>query len=360
MLPGATIALFPLNAHLPSIVAMKHISHLRHRPLISGVILLCLYIPRVSNAFPSSFSTSDEECRNEIVRLMAEYIGSSEIVLLHNRWDDFYRSDPPNWHGIRSILSLYKQWRIATLKGQSASDSDSLVLLWAPDTRKNNIVSITNGEDGMVLEQIQHDGTVFQQRMPQNADSRYNPNFKGGENYVRMMFLQHFPVIDKSQLLLWDHRRAGKKELTKMAEDAMTLESDEFLNKYGLFEVFSNQVFRICANGIFQVDFEVADIPTATPPPPLGPSISQIEDSIRKAREQSTDILHLSHEEVSEIVYLAYLLEGKNGTILYEEARRQNLAILLPVDHLQTEIGKRLYDALKERIESIAGNESGS
>ena len=66
--------------------------------------------------------------------------------------------------------------------------------------------------------------------------------------------------------------------------------------------------------------------------------------------QQRSGLIHLSSEEVSEIVYIAYLLDGGAGQ--YAEARKRASELLLPIERseFKTAIGQRVYAAVAGKI----------
>jgi hypothetical protein len=66
-------------------------------------------------------------------------------------------------------------------------------------------------------------------------------------------------------------------------------------------------------------------------------------------------LIQLTSREVSEIVFTAYWLEGDDGAAKYATSRAANPAILLPIDapdDFLTEIGKKLFEAVKAKYRS--------
>ena len=115
--------------------------------------------------------------------------------------------------------------------------------------------------------------------------------------------------------------------------DVRTLPSAEFLAKYKLGRVFSNSVYQVTEGCMFIVDHPLVKVP----------------DEGTKRHHRVRDI-RLSHQEVSEIVYLAYLEEDKKGgAATYAEAVRQSLILQpMPKAEFKTLIGQRLHAALSD------------
>jgi len=115
--------------------------------------------------------------------------------------------------------------------------------------------------------------------------------------------------------------------------DVRTLLSAEFLTKYKLGRVFSNSVYQVTEGCMFIVDHPLVKIP----------------DEGTKRQHQVRDI-RLSHQEVSEIVYLAYLEEDKGGgAATYAEMVRQSRILQpMPKAEFKTLIGQRLHAVLSD------------
>ena len=66
--------------------------------------------------------------------------------------------------------------------------------------------------------------------------------------------------------------------------------------------------------------------------------------------QQNSGLIHLSPEEVSEIVYIACLLDVGAGQ--YAEARKRAPELLLPVEkpEFRTAIGRRVHAAVAGKI----------
>ena len=64
-------------------------------------------------------------------------------------------------------------------------------------------------------------------------------------------------------------------------------------------------------------------------------------------REQEDGIMHLSPDEASEIVYLAYLADKRYTAADYDAVCKRCPKLLKPVKEFKTEIGKRLKAAME-------------
>ena len=117
----------------------------------------------------------------------------------------------------------------------------------------------------------------------------------------------------------------------KFVSDARALPSSEFLAKYNLTQAFVTSVYSVTQGCMFLVDHP--DVATAD----------------EKTKETIYNI-YLSHQEVSEIVYLAYVHEdGEGGTAKYAEAARQSQVLQpMPEAAFKTLIGQKLHAALSD------------
>jgi hypothetical protein len=137
-------------------------------------------------------------------------------------------------------------------------------------------------------------------------------------------------------------------EFTPFFEDGMKMETAVFLDKYSLQSVFSNRVCRLVGSCAFVVEYPE---PVIEPRPDVRYDVEYFNQCVRAERAKNPDWRFkdkfiLSNREASEIVFIAYLLDGKDGATKYAEAAKGD-PLLLPIDKpdFQTELGRRLYAA---------------
>ena len=138
----------------------------------------------------------------------------------------------------------------------------------------------------------------------------------------------------------------------------MTLSEPDFMRKYHLESVFSNRVYRVMDECVFHVDYPVPDLPE-TESMKLNRHITDVwkkrsEEAVYTT--ENTGLIHLSPEEISEIVYIAYRMDkNSGGHKAYMEACAREPKVLLPMDEkkpvFKTAIGIALRDALRKKAE---------
>ena len=150
----------------------------------------------------------------------------------------------------------------------------------------------------------------------------YDPYQAYKDVCVQLMLLTPEHELDKNRIRLM-------KEWTMqtiIGKDYKDQASEELMAKLGVEKVFSNRVFRLNEGCAFHVDDPEADNATDALP------------------DGSSALMHLSAEEVSELVYLAYLVDGDAAG--YSAAVARCPKILKPVTGIKTTFGKRLQQAL--------------
>lgn len=154
---------------------------------------------------------------------------------------------------------------------------------------------------------------------------------------------QHSAILLCIDTLTDIDRRALREARSNWEEDpirqvfeiASKSNLNEFLEKYGIEKSLTNRLFKITMGNVFLV----ANGHTAH---------NRTESGKRVLH--SVDFIILSSREVSELVFLAYQLDGPTGAEGYANACKRCPELLRPVDEIQTELGMRLRDALADRI----------
>ncbi|MDO5318677.1 MAG: hypothetical protein Q4G65_08635 [bacterium] len=117
---------------------------------------------------------------------------------------------------------------------------------------------------------------------------------------------------------------------TIKTEDAKRMKPEELLRELGVESVFSNRVFSLNEGCVFHVDYEL-------------PRLKQ-ESKNRVPDEVPPEVMRLSSEEVSEVVRLAYAVDGDAAG--YDAACARCPQLLKPVTEFRTGIGRMLREAL--------------
>ena len=275
-----------------------------------------------------SFSEVDSKTQSEILTQLIRAMPDTDIAIIQNRHDELYRKDQLLVIGHMVSMDMDKARLVHILKGSPPLKdyANMLIYLYWFDHHAG-VVAINEGK------------TPY--------PTLYEPMYRG-RDIIMLVFVrkQKEPLRNRIQDLF-------TREYLPFVEDGQTMPLHSFVEKYKLASVFSNRVYRLEDRCAFSVDYTV-------PPLVLPPEEKRMYtiDCGNLARQdpakirESAHLVHFSHQEVSEIVHLAYLLEGKDGQRVYDKAV-EGSAILLPMKQgaYTTFIGKRLYEALKKDIE---------
>ena len=175
----------------------------------------------------------------------------------------------------------------------------------------------------------------------------YFPTLHTTDNLTRLVLLTRQTTPLGSRLFF---RRTDKGARQKMVyDDAKNMEAAAFMGKYDLTAVFSNKVYSVVEGSIFHVDLPVPELPE-TELMRLNAAMGAAGEARVSFFQQNSRLIHLSPEEVSEVVYIACLLDGGAGQ--YTEARKRAPELLLPVEkpEFKTAIGKRVHAAVAGKI----------
>ena len=134
-------------------------------------------------------------------------------------------------------------------------------------------------------------------------------------------------------------------------DDASRLNLDDLMKKNDINLSITNRLFKVNTGNVFIV--ENVDIKSIS-------SISSNQTgAIGKKSWQNplaeSYYLTFTSREVSEIVYLAYQLDGPSGTEGYAAACGRYPELLLPIQEIKTELGRRLRDALADQLPAAQG-----
>ncbi len=154
----------------------------------------------------------------------------------------------------------------------------------------------------------------------------YDPYQAYKDACVQLMLLTPEHKLDRKRIRLNGFPMKERTIQTIIGKDYKDQTSEELMAKLGVGKVFSNRVFRLNEGCAFHVDYPVTDNATEALP------------------EGSSALMHLSAEEVSELVDLAYLVDGDASG--YAAAVARCPEILKPVTEIKTTFGKRLRQAL--------------
>ena len=153
------------------------------------------------------------------------------------------------------------------------------------------------------------------------------------------------PFLQAKTEFINDEQRELHDIATEVQYDIDNLTDSAFISKYGLMDIFTNRVFEIAPRCVWEVMLD---------------NSANDEDWDKEIgnRRRLHTILRLSSREVSEIVYLAYQLDGPSGAEGYATACGRCPELLLPVHEITTELGRRLRDALADKLAAAQGDKA--
>ena len=286
----------------------------------------------------SSFTTFDElpkHKKQSIIDALSTEIRDFDILVFHLRKDEIFRKNGVVDEEIAITLGFHTMRVCCFLKGAPTVEHYGVGFLYEGDSFRSRKLILCG------------DGSL----------SRKSPYFRPAyhpslyfDNLTRLAFVKRQLIPLKDCLI---GGRSFHPELCKKVE---TLSGEAFIQKYGLEAVFSNRVFRATDSCLFHVDYPVPDLPE-TESMKLN---RHITDVWKKRSEEAvyttanTGLIHLSPEEISEIVYIACRMDKKSGGHkAYMEACAREPKVLLPMDEkkpvFKTAIGIALRDALREK-----------
>ena len=286
----------------------------------------------------ASFTTFDElpkHKKQSIIDALSTEIRDSDILVFHLRKDEIFRENGVIDEDIAITLGFHTMRVCCFLKGAPTIEHYGVGFLYEGDRFRSRKLILCG------------DGSLS--RKSPYFRPAYHP-FLYFDNLTRLAFVKRQLIPLKDCLI------GGRSFYPELCKEVETLSGEAFIQKYGLEAVFSNRVFRATDSCLFHVDYPVPDLPE-TESMKLN---RHITDVWKKRSEEAvyttanTGLIHLSPEEISEIVYIAYRMDKKSGGHkAYMEACAREPKVLLPMDEkkpvFKTAIGIALRDALREK-----------
>lgn len=264
------------------------------------------------------FAGANSRTQSYIVASLAEAIDGSTIAILHSQCDDVYRTEGRNV-AVQYALGLSAFRCVAVLKGHWHGDYSVFLYVYPP---KRKLRTARSG----------------------HLPPPYRPMMWPGDELPRLVLMrpEFLPLKDR---VVPSQRDA---EMRRIAEAAMDLPEEAFIQKNNLADMFSNQVYRVMDACIFQADHPIPDLPETDNIRANINNLKAMKTRVPDLQEMS-NLIRLSAREVSEIVFTAYWLEGAEGAAKYAGSCVAHPAVLVPLSgpaDFETEIGKRLFDAV--------------
>lgn len=284
-----------------------------------------------------SFDSLPEDKQEYVVKSLASALPTADVAVLHSRIDEIYRNDGEMDGMVNAALGLWSIRFPVILKGRNSLPPYSVGYIYKPDLYVPGLLphvheSRPSGRD------LRAEG--YWVRPP------YFPTINPKDDLTRLVLLTRQTAPLKDRIIPRNNWGARFKMIY---EDATNMEATAFMEKYDLTAVFSNQVYSVVEGCIFHVDLPVPELPE-----PILIKENAAMLAADKARlpfhQQRSGLIHLSPEEVSEIVYIACLLDVGAGQ--YAEASKRAPELLLPVEkpEFKTAIGKRVHAAVAGKI----------
>jgi len=307
---------------------------------ILSVMAFCAY---GANPGFLSFDSLPEDKQEYVVKSLASALPTADVAVLHSRIDEIYRNDGEMDGMVNAALGLWSIRFPVILKGRNSLPPYSVGYIYKPDLYVPGLLphvheSRPSGRD------LRTAG--YWVRPP------YFPTINPKDDLTRLVLLTRQTAPLKDRIIPRNNWGARFKMIY---DDAKNMDETEFMEKYDLTAVFSNQVYRVVEGCIFHVDLSVHELPE-TELEKTHPEVVAADRARLPFHQQRSGLIHLSSEEVSEIVYIACLLDGGAGQ--YAEASKRAPELLLPVEkpEFKTAIGKRVHAAVAGKI---PGNNTG-
>lgn len=289
-----------------------------------------------------TFETVPGRKKRSIVRELVKHLPDSDIVIIHNRPDEIWRDDGDLEWKYQWTFNFYDVRFCSFLKGMQTVDSYRIGYIydseWGPTVRK----------------------LFYSERVPPAEDDprfppAYNPDILSSP-------LPRLVLLKRQKSVMRDRVRPGED----IHAELISLPESDFLRKHGIAEVFSNKVFRLMQSCVFHVDYPTPELPR-TQVMDLNSHIASAKrpgnEENRVFTTENTRLIHLTPQEVSEIVFLAYFLDKNSGGYkAYLEASAREPDLLLPMEPkpvFKTELGRTLLEAFRKQSEERKAKKAG-
>lgn len=270
-----------------------------------------------SNIFSNSFTDVNDKTQVYVINKLVSMLKAEQILVVYTRVDEWACYSAGFTFSQASALGLKALRYCEQLKGRDTFTEDRF-FAYLPYSVTPSLHS-------------RKDEVCY-----------YYPVFPLADQHI-LIFCKKYPHLQQDKL-----SNINLNFIKDYISDARTLTEEEFLKKYQLHSLFTNSVYATYMPGIFEVDHPVSVQGCAT---------HCSEDLTKRKIKDKSGLIKLSRREVSEIVYIAYLLEGKDGALKYAETVKKS-KILEPIQEttFMTQIGQKLYAKVKSNMKT-GGNE---
>lgn len=301
-------------------------------------------------AVPFGFDETTEDVREFVVQSVTNCIRNATIALMHERIDEVLRPEDalmPWYYGPE--LGFRIRRCVVMLKGEHTLSENEVCYLYETP-RQANVLPTQYFVAGGPTAFCYFDGNRIDMskavwltgRKKWLYDPPYDPYASYMDEFVQLMLLTPEFRLDKSRIKPNKYHYGHGTVVELIGVDYARSEPEELMAKLKIEQVFSNRVFRMNEGCAFQVDYPMPDMDWRG----LGNKSDHLE-KLKGIQAGNTVLMHLSREEVSEIVYLAFIVDSKDQKE-YDAAVRRCPNALCPVSSCRTSIGRRLQAALRE------------
>ncbi len=290
-------------------------------------------------AAPFRFDEASADVQDYVVIEVTNAIRHATIALVKGLTNNKRQENSLIPHLARSEIGLMEMSCVEVLKGDVSVGGDKECFFYETPRCANVLPRLcfpTGGVAGGIEKQCYFEDDKMEPGKLVWLSGRkrwmYYPPYDPYQTYkdvhVRLMLLTPEYRLDKRRIELNGYSVKERTIQTIIGKDYKDQTSEELMAKLGVEKVFSNRVFRLNEGCAFHVDDPVAKEGTEALP------------------EGSSVLMHLSADEVSELVYLAYLVDENAAGYVAATARCPR--ILKPVSKIKTAFGMRLRHALSE------------
>ena len=281
------------------------------------------------------FDNADGKVQEYVVKQLSLAFRNCDIAIVQDRWDDGFRVDSGLKPGQIRSLDLRKMRLLRILKGLPLAKYNEVIYLYTPFDKEWFIMSeVRSGR-------------------PHRAEPPYRPLFLS-DDLMRLVLMRRQIEPLKERILKSDR----DPRLKPFLEDASELVSGKmtaanFMSKYDLTDNFSNKVYSVIEGCVFQVDYP-APVMEETELMRMNKQNLQLTKARVTDSKKMTRLIHLTPREASEIIFIAYQLEGKKGFDQYAAVAKGD-PLLEPMEpaEFKTTIGKQLFEVMKPEIEAV-------
>ena len=268
----------------------------------------------VSSVCSDTFNDVKDRTQVYVIDKLGSLIQAEQILIAYKRTDELLYSAPDFTFSQATALGLNALRYCEQLKGLQPFTQDRF-FAYMP-------YSVNRLRSSSMRQEVQY----------------YYPCFPCADQHI-LIFCKKYPHIQQDRLMD-DYIGVGKEFVV----DAHSLPEAEFLKKYQLSSLFTNSVYATYMPGIFEVDHPVS----------AQGCVTHCSEDVtkRKIIDKSSRLIKLSRREVSEIVYIAYLIDGQDGIVKYaEEAKKSKILEPMTEAKFTSKIGLKLYEKMKVQIQ---------